>query len=180
MRLLPQYLVAVLKKNICLESTYDFVMKRQNQIAVQDAAAVLREVLAVTLADLPVSNEMFAAACEEAAAKANAAFLAASMNYQKHNAEIQPLLEAAMCQVLEEFKGKNLEASDAKCKDVITSLFGPVSALAATFLKSGGYTELTSKLNGILDSYNRLSPDELGPAKEGVLENFMQDQVIQT
>ena len=177
--LAEQYATAVLKRDICIESTYDYIMKRENQLAVEDATKELKSVLGKLLGDLPVSGNKFAETCKVATAAAHKKFLSACINFEKHRKDIEPVLAGAFDQVISETRSQNDTASDEKCKMVLASLYEPIRAKAGAgnFLVRGGYKELQKANKHLQESYNRMPEDELGPQKNERMKHFITEVV---
>lgn len=177
--LAEQYAEAVLKRDICIESTYDYVVKRENKLAVADATKELRSVLSNLLGNLPVSGNKFAESCKEATAAAHKKFLSACINLEKHRKDIEPVLDDAFDQVISEMRGQNDAASDEKCKMALASLYQAIRAKAdaGAFLVRGGYKELQRANKHLQDSYNRMPEDELGPQKDERMKHFISEVV---
>ena len=175
--LAQQYVDAILKKNLNIESTYDFVTKRENQNAVQDAVREARIILQ-NLSQLPVSAETINETCIFAADQANKKFLSLCINFERHREEIEPVLVDALDSVYAEFKDKNEKASEIKCKRDIDLRFGPLLAQAQDghFHKPGGYEEFQKALALSLETYME-TEEELGPMKNCVVETFLREQV---
>ena len=175
--LAQQYLDAILKKNLNIESTYDFVMKRENQNAVQDAVREAR-ITVQNLGELPVSAETINETCIYASDRANKKFLSLCINFERHREEIEPVLVDALDSVFAEFRDKNEKASVAKCKRDIDLLFGPLLAKAQDghFHKPGGYEEFQKALAFSLETYEETGK-KLGPMKNCAIETFLREQV---
>ena len=173
--LAEQYADAILKREICIESTYDYVVNRENKSAVADATKELRSILSNSLGNLPVSGNRFAEACKMASAAAHKKFLSTCINFEKHRKDIEPVLNDAFDQVMLEVRGQNDTASDKKCKTALASLYEPVRAKAdaGAFLTRGGYKELQKANKHLQDSYNRMPEDELGPRKDERMKHFI-------
>ena len=176
--LAQQYLDAILKKNLNIESTYDFVMKRENQNAVQDAVREAQITMQNSLGALPVSAETVNEACIYASDRANKKFLSLCINFEKHREEIEPRLIDALDEVFAQFKEKNENASEIKCKEDIDLIFGPLLAKAqdGRFHKPGGYQEFQEAVAFSLYTYEETGK-ELGPKKNCAIETFLREQV---
>ena len=175
--LAQQYLDAILKKNLNIESTYDFVMKRENQNAVQDAVREARITLQ-DLGELPVSAETINETCILASDRANKKFLSLCINFERHREDIEPVLVEALDSVFAEFRDDNEKASETKCKKDIDLIFGSLLAKAQDghFHKPGGYEEFQKAIEFSVLIYEEAGK-KLGPMKNCVIETFLQQQV---
>ena len=177
--LAEQYADAVLKRDICIESTYNYVVKRENKSAVAEATKELRNVLSNLLRNLPVSGNKFAEACKEATAAANKKFLSTCINLEKHREDIEPLLNDSFDHVLSETRGQNDAASDEKCNMALATLYQAIQtkADAGAYMVRGGYKELQKANKHLQDSYDKMTDEELGPRKDERMKHFMSEVV---
>ncbi len=86
---------AEIEKNTSIESTYKYVVERENEKAIEEAMEVMNRRLAILRKTLPVSVEVFNAAAQECQIATTAIFLKSCMNLDKHP-EYQTKLQVSL------------------------------------------------------------------------------------
>ena len=116
------YIKAVLEKNICIESTYQYVIAQENNKAVEDAAQEMDLRMKFLSEMYPVAAQTFTDEAKEAQTSAMAIFLKAAVNVEKHP-EFQKNLETMFKEIVQKFQTQNENASEGKCVQVNLKLF---------------------------------------------------------
>ena len=179
--MMKTFLDALLKKNINIQSTYSFVINAENRRAVEAALNAAKQFLADQIPSLPVSSETFARIAEKASTMANKIFLDSCINIQ--DPESRKYLEQLDQLINDELisKGKeNVDVSKAKCKKILSDLFGPInSKIDEVYTAPGGYSLLKPEIDRIKMTYLETSTrEEFGPCKGQVLKEFDDEQVF--
>jgi hypothetical protein len=111
------YIKAVLEKNICIESTYQYVIEQENGRAVKDAIAAMEHRMQFLSDVFPISDQTFTDEAHEAQTSATAAFLKGAVNIEKHP-EFQKQLEDLFKDVVNKYFKMNEDASIRKSTQV--------------------------------------------------------------
>ena len=178
--MMKNFLDALLKKSINIQSTFSFVINAENRRAVEAGLNVAKKFLAEQIPSLPVSSETFARVAEKTSTIGNKVFLDSCMNIQdpesrKYLEELDQLISNELIS-----KGKeNVDVSNAKCKKILSDLFGPISAkIDDVYTAPGGYSLLKPEIDRIKMVYLETSmKEEFGPCKGQVLKEFDDEQV---
>jgi hypothetical protein len=111
------YIKAVKEKNICIESTYQYVIAQENNKAVDDASNEMELIMKAAIKTFPLSAQSFIDVAREAQSVSMAVFLKAAVNVEKHP-DFQLKLEAKFKQIVETYCSLNEEISSEKCAKV--------------------------------------------------------------
>ena len=115
------YIKAVMEKNICIESTYQYVIEQENGRAVKDAIEAMDQRMKFLSDEYPVSDQIFTDEAHEAQTSATTAFLKGAVNIEKHP-EYQKQLEDLFKDIVKKYYKMNGDASVKKSERV--DLFG--------------------------------------------------------
>lgn len=111
------YLQAVLSKNICIESTYQYVIDQENGKAIKESTLVMEERMQFLSEVFPISDRTFTDEAHEAQTLATAAFLKVAVNIDKHP-EFQKQLDEIIKDIVKKYYTLNETASRKKCEQV--------------------------------------------------------------
>jgi Guanylate-binding protein, N-terminal domain/Guanylate-binding protein, C-terminal domain len=78
------YIKAVLDKNICIESTYQYVIEQENGKAIKDATLAMETRMKFLSEVFPIADQTFTEEAHEAQTSATAVFLKCAVNIDKH------------------------------------------------------------------------------------------------
>jgi len=112
------YIQAVLSKNICIESTYQYVIDQENGKAIKDATDVMEKRMSFLSGVFPIADETFNDEALEAQNLATATFLKVAVNVDKHP-EFQKQLNKIIEEIVKKYYVKNEDASKKKCQQVV-------------------------------------------------------------
>ena len=111
------YIKAVLEKNICIESTYQYVIEQENGRATKDAIAAMEHRMHFLSDVFPISDQTFTDEAHEAQTSATSAFLKGAVNIEKHP-EYQKQLEDLFKDIVKKYYKMNGDASLKKSEQV--------------------------------------------------------------
>ena len=174
------YIKAILAKNICIETTYDYVTQKENTTAVEEAIKAAKASLVLWQNQLPISDKQFHKVTKDVQNTAYKKFFECSFKIKKHP-EYQETLKDALVDILAEFNEANNDASKIKCKEILQTIFEPLSHKIKNgdFAKPGGYISLQDAFAKVQAEYFLFSSkrEEMGPMISEVLLDFTQNKV---
>ena len=174
------YIKAILEKNICIESTYDYVTHKENTSAVEEAIKAAKASLALWQNRLPISVKQFHKVTKEVQNNSNKKFFDSSFNIKDHP-EYKEKLKDAVVDILAEFNEANNDASKIKCERILETIFEPLNRQIKNgdFAKPGGYISLQAAFAKVRTEYFLFSSEreEMGPMISEVLLDFTQIKV---
>ena len=111
------YIKAVLEKDICIESTYQYVIQQENGKATKDATKSMATKMKVFSETFPISAQLFSEQAQQIQASAVSEFLNVAVNLNQHP-EYQKMLESKFKDIINQYYAINDEASQKKSTKV--------------------------------------------------------------
>ena len=171
---------AILEKNICIDSTLDFVVQKENTGAVENAVIMTKATLASLQNELPVSVKRFHVLTKELQTHANKKFLENCFSIKDHP-EYLAELKDRIVEVLAEFHCANNEASKVRCERILQQTFEQLNRKIKNgeYAKPGGHASLQIAFEKVrVDYFEHSRKEEMGPMISDVLLDFTQNKVI--
>lgn len=175
--LAKQYLEAIEKGNVNIESSFDFVLRAENNKAVK-AALDRYEVILENL-DLPVSLDELTTICKNAEDEANKVFLQSAILTTDDGRSYSKKLSDQINVSQKAFAEKNGKISEDNTIRILHKLYEPIDQLAVNgkFTKAGGSKEYSKLLESLEKDFQKKDHGiNKGPRGDRVLAEFLKEK----
>jgi len=175
--LAKQYLVAIERGNVNIESSFNFVLNAENNKALRAATDSYQSFFEPLI--YPLSLEELTELLKNAGDEANRVFLQSAILTTDEGRSYSTKINEQIIDLQNSITEKNEKTSEDNCKKIIQTLYEPIESLMnkGKFAKSGGSKEYTKLLELLERDFQENDHDfKKGPRGEVVLASFLNDK----
>ena len=172
--LTKQYIDAIEKGNVNIESSFDFVLKAENNKAVKAAITIYESVL--NSLEFPLPLDKLNEYCKDAEDAANKVFIAGAILTTDDGRSFSRQLAEQIISKKKSVSEHNGKISEENCIQILKQLYEPINAkmIEGKFTKSGGSKEYSLLLESIKTDFDKKEHGvNKGPRADQVLANFL-------